>query len=89
MWTSTVLQTGGRHNMAKNLRRDSRVRYEGDLPEDWDRDGIVLAVIDDASGDQIATVEFGPGRLQDIPASELNRDPVTARYFDDDGIPVD
>jgi hypothetical protein len=79
----------GRHSMAKNLRQGSRVRYEGDLPEGWDRDGIVVAVTDDASGDQIATVEFGDGKLQDIPVSELDRDPVSARYFDDDGIPID
>lgn len=74
--------------MAKNLSEGSKVRYAGDLPEDWDRNGIVVAVEDDASGDQIATVEFGlPGQLQDIPASELERDPIDAQHYDDDGNP--
>jgi hypothetical protein len=76
--------------MARNLSEGSRVRYEGDLPWGWDRDGIVVAVTDDTSGDQIATVEFGqPGVTQDIPASELERDPVSAQHFGEDGIPFE
>jgi hypothetical protein len=76
--------------MAKNLSEGSRVRYNGDLPEGWDRTGTVVLIEDDASGDQIATVEFGtPGMTQDIPASELERDPMDAQYYDDDGNPFE
>lgn len=51
---------------------DNRVRYNGDLPDGWDRAGFVVAIFEDASGDAIATVDFGPGRRQDIPVSELD-----------------
>lgn len=63
------------------LEEGDSVRYNGDLPEGWSRDGTVLAVIDDASGDQVATVLFGdglPGFEQDILASELELEPNAA-----------
>lgn len=76
--------------MAKKLSEGSRVRYAGELPDGWSHDGIVVAVEDDASGDQIATVEFGlPGQLQDVPASQLDRDPLSAQHYDDDGNPFE
>jgi len=74
--------------MAKNLSEGSKVRYYGDLPEGWGPDGIVVAVENDASGDQVATVEFDrPGQVQDIPASELERDVTDAQHYDDEGNP--
>lgn len=72
--------------MAKNLSEGSAVRYRGDLPEGWGPDGIVVAVAPDVD-DQIATVQFDGGGLQDIPASELDRDPAGAQHYDADGDP--
>lgn len=48
------------------------VQYNGDLPEEWDRTGRILAVEDDASGDKIVTVLLDSGQQQDILASELD-----------------
>lgn len=74
--------------MAKNLGNGSKVRYYGDLPEGWGPRGLVVALADDASGDRTATVDFdGLGRFQDIPESELERDPLEAQDYDDDGSP--
>ena len=50
----------------------SEVVYEGDLPcDEAAHTGTVTALADDASGDQIVTVELDCGLTQDIPASEL------------------
>jgi hypothetical protein len=50
----------------------SVVVYEGELPcDDAAHTGSVTATVDDASGDQVVTVEFDCGLTQDIPASEL------------------
>jgi hypothetical protein len=50
----------------------AEVTYAGELPcDETDHSGTVTAVEDDASGDQIVTVEFDCGLTQDIPGSEL------------------
>jgi hypothetical protein len=50
----------------------TEVTYAGELPcDEATHGGTVIAVEDDASGDQVVTVEFGCGITQDILASEL------------------
>ena len=48
----------------------SAVSYDGELPDGVARTGDVTAVGEDASGDQVVTVNFG-SLCQDILASEL------------------
>jgi hypothetical protein len=69
--------------MARNLSEGSAVRYRGDLPEDWEAAGIVVALTPDTS---VATVQFGDpgaGHLQDIPVTELDRGWQESEYGGD------
>ncbi len=50
-----------------------QVRYNGELPDDWDHNGTIIAIEDDASGDQVCTVQLGI-HVKDILASELSTD---------------
>lgn len=72
--------------MAKNLSEGSKVRYAGELPDDWSRDGVVIVVTEDASADRIVTVDFD-GHFQDIPESDLERDLGATRDLPRVGVP--
>lgn len=56
---------------AKRFAVGDEIRYDGDMPENWARDGEVEAVEDDASGAQVVTVAFDDGHRQDILSTEL------------------
>ena len=60
--------------MATTYAAGDEVTYPGELPcDDTDHSGTVIAVEPDASGDQVVTVEFDCGLMQDILASELRK----------------
>lgn len=66
--------------MEHNLTKGSRVEYAGNLPEGWDRTGIVVAL-----GDATAIVEFGiPGRTEVVPIDGLTLDPMDAQHHESD-----
>lgn len=50
------------------LKVGDSVRYEGDLPGDWAREGEVIA-----TDGEVATVEFADGHRQDIPEDSLRQ----------------
>lgn len=63
---------------AAHISTNATVIYTGDLPEEgWGNTGRVIAIEPDASGDAIVTVDFN-GHHQDIPASDLELDPMDA-----------
>lgn len=78
--------------MAKNFSEGSKVRYVGpeELPEDYDTQRGVVIEVKDSAGGQLATVEFGgPGKTWDVFGEDLERDPIDAQHYDDDGNPFE